>query len=117
MTEALITFKRSPLKEVQCCEGVDLECFGCNPVLFAQGQSCDKQTTKQPNKQNNWSPERRDCFCDSSCILFEDCCDDHFDTCTHLYDYEEGIPDSSNCEYLQETESSTLLFFNVRFKF
>ena len=31
---------------------------------------------------------RRDCFCDSSCILFGDCCDDHYEACPFLY---EGI--------------------------
>ena len=34
-------------------------------------QTCSQQTTS--NKES----DRRDCFCDSSCILFEDCCDDH----------------------------------------
>ena len=27
----------------------------------------------------------RDCYCDSSCIQFNDCCEDHAETCIHLY--------------------------------
>ena len=53
----------------KCCDGVDLECFGCNP-------------THPFNCVEPYS----DCFCDSSCILFEDCCSDHMDTCKDFYD-------------------------------
>ena len=37
-----LTFKRPSEK---CCEGVGLECFGCNPTLLAQGEKCEDQTT------------------------------------------------------------------------
>ena len=63
-----------------CCSGVDLECWGCHPGLLAMGMPCEEQ----PTETN--SPLRRDCFCDASCILFEDCCDDHFSACAAFYD-------------------------------
>ena len=63
-----------------CCSGVDLECWGCHPGLLAMGMPCEEQ----PTETN--SPLRRDCFCDASCILFEDCCDDHFGACAAFYD-------------------------------
>jgi len=62
-----------------CCDQIDLECFGCHPVLLSMGITCSQQTTS--NKES----DRRDCFCDSSCILFEDCCDDHKMMCPDLY--------------------------------
>ena len=62
-----------------CCPGVDLQCFGCHPGLLDMGIPCEKQPT------STHSPQRRDCFCDTSCILFEDCCDDHFGACAELY--------------------------------
>jgi len=63
----------------QCCNDVDLNCYGCHPTLMAMGIACDKQTIKSTDTI------KRDCFCDSSCILFGDCCDDHIDICKHLY--------------------------------
>ena len=44
------------------------------------GIPCEQQPTSTKE------PKRRDCFCDTSCILFEDCCDDHFGACAELYD-------------------------------
>ena len=58
-----------------CCSGVDLECFGCHPGLLEMGIPCEEQ----PTETN--ATVYRDCFCDTSCILFEDCCDDHFGAC------------------------------------
>ena len=97
-----------------CCEGGDLACHGCNPVLLAEGIPCEEQTTDREKAHS------RDCFCDKSCILFQarvsnqvkscnsvtfddlkltlidldlksrnkDCCDDHEDFCTELYGAE-----------------------------
>ena len=48
-----------------CCEGGDLACHGCNPVLLSKGIPCEQQTTDR-EKAN-----ARDCFCDKSCILFQ----------------------------------------------
>ena len=111
---------RSISKADQCCDGVDLECFGCNPLLFTNGQLCEDQTT------NHAFAERRDCFCDSSCILFEDCCDDHVTTCAHLYsNYEPSttiesfttetttikVTLSSLSLHLQKNPSSFKVFF------
>ena len=62
-----------------CCHGVDLECFGCHPGLLAMGIPCEQQPTSTKE------PQRRDCFCDTSCILFDDCCDDHFGACADTY--------------------------------
>ena len=47
-------------------------------------------------------PMHRDCFCDSSCILFDDCCADHVTTCSHLYTTTPGIP------------SKFLIFINIK---
>ena len=44
------------------------------------GIPCEQQPT-----HHKVSP-RRDCFCDTSCIIFADCCDDHFGACAELYD-------------------------------
>ena len=55
-----------------CCQGVDLECFGCHPGLLDMEIPCEEQ----PAEIN--LTQYRDCFCDTSCILFEDCCNDHF---------------------------------------
>ena len=63
-----------------CCEGIDKQCFGCHPGLLAMGIPCEQQPTSVTETQ------RRDCFCDEICILFEDCCDDHFGACAGLYD-------------------------------
>ena len=62
-----------------CCPGVDLQCYGCHQGLLDMGIPCDQQPI------STHSPQRRDCFCDTSCILFEDCCDDHFGACSELY--------------------------------
>ena len=63
-----------------CCDGVDLECFGCHPgLLYIQGIPCEQQTTETNATQG------RDCFCDTSCIIFDDCCDDHFLACAGTY--------------------------------
>ena len=62
-----------------CCPGVDLQCYGCHPGLLDMGIQCNQQPI------STHSPQRRDCFCDTSCILFEDCCDDHFGACSELY--------------------------------
>ena len=35
---------RSTDPKFQCCDGVDLQCYGCNKNLLAQGQKCDDQT-------------------------------------------------------------------------
>merc|ERR1712050_278354 len=69
----------------ECCDGVDLECFGCNPDLLEQGLECKDQPTSPVSTVPNPEVKTRDCFCDFSCIMFEDCCDDHAETCIHLY--------------------------------
>ena len=63
----------------QCCDGVDPECFGCNPNLLDQGLQCDDQPISADGGNNF-----RDCFCDQSCLVFDDCCDDHPITCRRL---------------------------------
>ena len=30
----------------QCCNDVDLNCYGCHPTLLAMGIACEKQTIK-----------------------------------------------------------------------
>ena len=35
---------RSTDPKFQCCDGVDLQCYGCNANLLDQGQKCDDQT-------------------------------------------------------------------------
>ena len=44
------------------------------------GIPCEQHSTSSKE------PKRRDCFCDTSCILFEDCCDDYFGAWAELYD-------------------------------
>ena len=63
----------------KCCEGSVPSCFGCNPVLLEMGTPCNEQTI------NPIFFERRDCFCDRFCIKMGDCCQDHQETCPHLY--------------------------------
>ena len=84
----------------QCCDNIDIECLGCNPSLSKIGivsrifkypisrnfKPCNEQTTEADQLL------RRDCFCDSSCILFDDCCEDHKQTCDHLYDPTTPTP-------------------------
>ena len=96
---------RSPSKPDQCCEGINLECFGCNPVLLSDGQKCVDQTT------NSAFEQRRDCFCDSSCILYEDCCSDHIVTCAHLYSTE---PLTSTTTTTTSTTTTTRIETTVR---
>ena len=35
---------RSTDPKFQCCDGVDLQCYGCNQKLLSQGEKCDDQT-------------------------------------------------------------------------
>ena len=72
------------LRSEQCCEGANLECYGCHPILYQFGLPCELQATLSSFQH------RRDCFCDESCIEFEDCCHDHPDTCGHLYSDLQG---------------------------
>ena len=37
---------RGKVVSEQCCNDVDLNCYGCHPTLLAMGISCDKQTIK-----------------------------------------------------------------------
>ena len=72
-----------------CCQGVDLECFGCHPGLLAMGIPCEQQPIHDEyksrvmgNSSENFQSEQRrestrDCFCDKSCVNFDDCCDDY----------------------------------------
>ena len=69
-----------------CCHGVDLECYGCHPGLLAMGIPCDQQLYYGACKGGCQEEQSRDCFCDTSCIIFEDCCNDHFGACAELYD-------------------------------
>ena len=74
------------VRDEQCCNGVSLDCYGCNPVLLELGVSCDSQQSANRFSDSESDFEhRRDCFCDDLCVLFGDCCDDHRDTCDHLY--------------------------------
>ena len=43
---------RSNDPQFQCCDGVEISCFGCNGVLLDQGQQCDDQTNDQSFEQN-----------------------------------------------------------------
>ena len=104
------TLKRSPLKEGKCCAGADWECFGCNPVLLGQGQSCIYQTA-----DSHIETESRDCACDSGCILFGDCCDDHVDTCSHLYNEDKVTPVNFDCKYLKEKSLTHSDFYYFKF--
>ena len=78
-----------------CCSGVDLECFGCHPGLLDMGIPCERQPIHEEyknlrvleNSSTNFQSDQRrestrDCFCDTSCKLFDDCCDDH-DECEY----------------------------------
>ena len=87
---------RSNDPRLQCCDGIDIDCFGCNGLLLDQGQQCDDQPTKN-YKQANY----RDCWCDAACMLFENCCDDHAVTCRRLY------PGSPTTTSTTSTKSST----------
>jgi len=71
----------------QCCPGTDLQCYGCNPNLIELGIGCEDQKIQKLGSDI----VGRDCFCDSSCIVFRDCCDDHAETCPEL----QTIPPNS----------------------
>ena len=84
----------SSLRETdnQCCTGASLTCYGCNPFLFELGVACeDQQSVDRFSENVSNTDQRRDCFCDNTCILFEDCCDDHRETCSHLFLTYKGI--------------------------
>ena len=79
-------------KDNQCCKWASLDCFGCNPVLLELGISCDDQQSADrfPTESVSSFEHRRDCFCDDMCSTFDDCCDDHRDTCSNSYLTIEG---------------------------
>lgn len=64
----------------QCCPGIDLQCYGCNPKLIKLGIDCEDQAVSKVGT----NIVGRDCFCDASCTLFDDCCEDHAKTCPEL---------------------------------
>ena len=66
-----------------CCEGIVLTCFGCHPNLLALGIPCRDQDSNPVDSVPG--VDLRDCFCDSSCIKWGDCCEDHSATCSELY--------------------------------
>ena len=74
-------------KKNQCCKWASLDCFGCNPVLLELGVACESQQSDSrfPTDNESSFEHRRDCFCDDMCGRFDDCCDDHRDTCSHNY--------------------------------
>ena len=37
---------RGKVTSEQCCNDVDLNCYGCHPTLLAMGIACEKQTIK-----------------------------------------------------------------------
>ena len=51
-------------------------------VLLIHIVQCTKMVEHGPATGLN----HNDFFCNSSCILFENCCLDHMDTCEHFYD-------------------------------
>ena len=56
-----------------CCSGVDLICYGCNPVLLSKGIPCEQQKSIHPEDATAETQKEnaRDCFCDTSCMLFQ----------------------------------------------
>ena len=42
---------RSKDPQFQCCDGVDLQCYGCNQFLLDKGQKCDDQTASTTSVQ------------------------------------------------------------------
>ena len=56
-----------------CCTGVDLDCYGCNPVLLSNGIPCEQQKSIHPEDATAETQKEnaRDCFCDTSCMLFQ----------------------------------------------
>ena len=72
------------IRPTGCCQGVDLECFGCHPELLEMGIPCEQQSIHEKYQSQQFQSDQRresarDCFCDTSCILFGDCCDDHYE--------------------------------------
>merc|ERR1711911_541217 len=92
---------RSNDPQFQCCDGVDLQCYGCNQHLLNKGQKRDDQTA------STTQTHRRDCFCDTSCIVFEDCCDDHPVTCKRLYDDPETTTSTTTTTTTTTTDTTT----------
>ena len=71
--KALCETRGETLDEM-CCQGVELKCFGCNNKLLNKfGIPCEEQPTSIESPSDEL---KRDCFCDSSCLLFDDCCKD-----------------------------------------
>lgn len=77
---SLCALRTADMGPGQCCPGVDLHCYGCNPNLIALGIPCEDQELSKIGANING----RDCFCDSSCQDFRDCCSDHAATCPEL---------------------------------
>ena len=73
-------------KENQCCKWASLDCYGCNPVLLELGVACDsQQSSDRLSNSESDVGHQRDCFCDDLCVVFDDCCTDHRDTCSESY--------------------------------
>ena len=73
-------------KDSQCCKWASLDCYGCNPVLLELGVACDsQQSADRLSDSESDVGNQRDCFCDDLCVLFDDCCTDHRDTCSESY--------------------------------
>ena len=73
------------IRPLGCCDGVDLECFGCHPGLLDMGIPCSQQPTHDEYSSSR-RESTRDCYCDRSCLVFGDCCDDHMVACIQFYD-------------------------------
>ena len=79
-------------KDSQCCKWASLDCYGCNPVLLELGVACDsQQSADRLSKSASDVGHQRDCFCDDLCVVFDDCCTDHRDTCSGSYLTMKGI--------------------------
>ena len=90
----------------QCCKWANLDCFGCNPVLLELGYSCESQQSADRFSDSESSFEhRRDCFCDDYCVMFDDCCADHRDTCSHSFLTMEGKMTGTAVRTLQKLGS------------
>ena len=77
---SLCALRTTDMGPGQCCPGVDLQCYGCNPNLLALGIQCEDQALSKLGT----NIVGRDCFCDASCQDFRDCCSDHTETCPEL---------------------------------
>ena len=73
------------IRPLGCCDGVDLQCFGCHPGLLDMGIPCGQQPIHDEYSSLR-RESTRDCFCDRSCLVFDDCCDDHMVACIEFYD-------------------------------